>query len=85
VKTDETDPQNGSWGCDYCADPNNHLYGHLGQVLDGGGGVVLVRCPLCQSIYQPAHDGSDHFLRMSTEQAEAVLPVAQWRVVLGDA
>ena len=85
VEADGTGVQYEAWGCDYCADPDNHLYGHLDQILDEGGGVVLLRCPLCQSIYQSAEEGSDQFLRMTMEQAEAVLPMRLWRVVPGDA
>lgn len=77
-------PQYAAWGCDYCAAPSNHLFGHLDQILDQVGGVVLVRCPLCQSIYQPADDGSDRFFPMTSEQAETVLPKQIWRVVPGD-
>jgi hypothetical protein len=72
-------------GCDYCADPNNHSYGHLDQILDEAGSVVLVRCPSCESIYQPADDGSDRFFRMTMQQAEAVLPMQLWRTLPGDA
>jgi hypothetical protein len=81
----ETNAQYAEWGCDYCADPNNHLYGHLDQITDEGGGVILLRCPLCQWIYQRADDGSDRFLRMTAEQAEAVLPMQLWRILPGDA
>ena len=81
----KTDAQYAEWGCDYCADPNNQLFGHLDQILDEGGGVALLRCPLCQCVYRPADDGSDRFFRMTMEQAEAVLPVQLWRILPGDA
>ena len=35
----------GSGAASTRADPNNHLFGHLNQVLDNGGGVVLLRYP----------------------------------------
>jgi hypothetical protein len=73
------------WGCDYCADPNNNrLFGHLDQICDGSGGVVLLRCPLCESIYEPSDRGDDMFRRLSLEDATDVLPVNQWMVVPGD-
>ncbi len=81
----ETDAQNAEWGCDYCADPDNHLYGHLDQILDQGGGVVLLRCPRCQRVYQPADDGSDRFFHLTMDQAKAVLPMQLWRILPGGA
>jgi hypothetical protein len=79
------EPQYASWGCEYCADPNNHLYGHLDQILDSDDGVVLLRCPLCRSAYQPSDSGIDVFLRLTAEQAETVLPASVWQIVRGDA
>jgi hypothetical protein len=78
-------PQFELWGCDDCADPNNHLFGHVDQILDATGGVVLIRCPLCQTIYEPTYDGTDRFVRLTADQAENVLPMRLWRVVPGDA
>ena len=81
----ETNAQRAEWGCAYCADPNNHQYGHLDQILDEGGGVILLRCPRCQWIYQRADDGSDRVFQVTMEQAEAVLPMQLWRILPGDA
>jgi hypothetical protein len=53
-------------------------------VLDDGGGVVLLRCPLCGVIYQPFDDGSDRLLRLSLDEAESILPSIEWTVVPGD-
>ena len=84
VQRARTDAEYGFWGCDYRADPNNHLFGHLNQVLDNGGGVVLLRCPLCGVIYQPFDDGSDRLLRLSLDEAESILPSIEWTVAPGD-
>jgi hypothetical protein len=84
VQRARTDAEYGLWGCEYRADPNNHLFGHLDQVLDNGGGVVLLRCPLCGVIYQPFDDGSDRLLRLSLDEAESILPSSEWTVVPGD-
>jgi hypothetical protein len=27
-------PEYAFWGCECCADPNNHLFGHLEQICD---------------------------------------------------
>jgi hypothetical protein len=78
-------PENEFWGCDYCAEPDNRLYGHLDQICNDIGGVVLLRCPLCQSIYQPGARGEDEFRSLSPDEAAAVLPLGVWRVVPGDA
>ena len=81
----ERGPKYEVWGCDYCADPNNQLFGHLDhQICDGSGGVVLLRCPLCESIYEPSGRGNDEFRRLSLDEAANVLPVNQWTVVPGD-
>lgn len=77
VQHARTDAEYGFWGCDYRADPNNHLFGHLDQVLDNGGGVVLLRYPLCGVIYQPFDDGSDRLLRLSLDEAESILPSSE--------
>jgi hypothetical protein len=81
VQHARTDAEYGFWGCEYRADPNNQLFGHLDQVLDNGGGVVLLRYPLCGVIYQRFDDGSDRLLRLSLDEAESILPSSEWTVV----
>jgi hypothetical protein len=39
----------GSFGCEYCADEDNRSFGHLDQLCDESGGVVVLRCPRCGS------------------------------------
>jgi hypothetical protein len=83
-RREENGPQYEIWGCDYCADPNNHLFGHLDQICDSSGGAVLMRCPLCKSIYEPSGRGDDEFRRLSEDDAANVLPLNQWTVIPGD-
>ena len=68
------------WGCDYCTEPQNHHLGHLDH-CDQAGGVVLLRCPLCESIYEPGGPADDGFCRLSLDEAAKVLPLDEWRVI----
>ena len=77
-------PEDEFWGCDYCAEPDNRLYGHLDQICDETGGVVLLRCPLCQSISQPSYHGGGEVRALSLDEAAAVLPLRAWHVVAAD-
>jgi hypothetical protein len=82
VRRRPIDPEDGLWGCDFCADSDNR---HFGQVLGNDGGVALLRCPLCQVMYLPPDDGSNTFARLTLELARAVLPESEWHVIPGDA
>ena len=40
-------------GCEYCADDTNMMYGHVVQVAsDEEAGILLLRCPECESWYE---------------------------------
>jgi hypothetical protein len=40
------------YGCDFCADAQNRHYGHLERLaVDEDAGTILLRCPLCSSLY----------------------------------
>jgi len=40
-------------GCDYCADDDNMLYGHVEQIASSDERrALLLRCPHCRSMYE---------------------------------
>jgi hypothetical protein len=70
------------YGCEFCADADNRAYGHLDQVCGEDGGVVLLRCPRCQSLYRPSDNGGDA-VAVTPEEAATVLPPLRWTVIPG--
>jgi hypothetical protein len=65
----------GSFGCEYCADKDNRFFGHLDQLCDESGGVVVLRCPRCGSFYE-FDDLGRETVRLTVEQARERLPGA---------
>jgi len=65
----------GSFGCDYCADEDNRFFGHLEQLCDDTGGVVVLRRPRCGSFYE-FDDLGRETVRLTVEQARERLPGA---------
>lgn len=70
------------YGCEFCADAGNRAYGHLDQVSDQDGGVVLLRCPECRSLYRPSDSGGD-VVAVTPDEAATVLPAERWTVTPG--
>lgn len=65
------------FGCDYCADAQNRFYGHVTQIGSNEElGLVLLRCPRCDSLYETAPRGADETRRLSAAEAEARFPGA---------
>lgn len=66
------------FGCDYCRDDQNRLYGHVDQIAsDEARHLILLRCPRCSSLYENSPDGSDRTRRLT--EAEAVARFPQFR------
>jgi hypothetical protein len=57
------------FGCDYCADEQNRLYGHVAQVASSEDFGVLLRCPRCGTLYEDPMTGSDEMRRLTAEEA----------------
>lgn len=64
-----------AFGCDYCRDDQNRLYGHVTQIgSDEPRRMILLRCPLCSALYENSPDGPDRTRRLSEAEAAALFP-----------
>jgi len=65
-----------AFGCDYCADTQNRLYGHVEQIASSDTtGSLLLRCPRCLSLYEML-EGVTTTIRLSREEAKQRFPGA---------
>jgi hypothetical protein len=63
-----------SFGCDYCADDANRLYGHVDQIgTHADLSLLLLRCPRCGTLYEMSGDGAAT-IRLSLAQARQRYP-----------
>jgi hypothetical protein len=63
------------FGCDYCQDDQNRLYGHVPQIAsDEQRRMLLLRCPRCGSLYENSARGPDRTRRLSEAEAERLFP-----------
>ncbi len=67
------------FGCDYCADDQNRLYGHVAQIgSDEVRRMLLLRCPRCGSFYENFPQGPgpalDMTRRLNEAEARALFP-----------
>lgn len=63
-----------SFGCEYCRDSDNRYYGHVPRIdEDAERGMVLIRCPQCQTLYEESHVG-DRTRQLTEEQARRLYP-----------
>jgi hypothetical protein len=63
------------FGCDYCRDDQNRLYGHVTQVASSEERqMILIRCPRCGALYENAPRGPDQTRRLTHEEAERQFP-----------
>jgi hypothetical protein len=63
------------FGCDFCADDQNRLYGHLVQVgSNETRRTILLRCPRCNTLYENTAVGADETRRLTEVQAEQLYP-----------
>jgi hypothetical protein len=65
----------GGFGCGYCADDQNRLYGHLDQLdSDETRQMILLRCPRCGTYYENTPRGEDKTRRLTPEEADHLYP-----------
>jgi hypothetical protein len=65
------------FGCEYCADDQNRLFGHVTQIgSDEERQMILLRCPRCAALYENAPEGEDRTRRLQPEEAERLFPGA---------
>jgi hypothetical protein len=63
------------FGCEFCADDQNRLYGHLTQLgSDETRQMILLRCPRCGALHENAPSGDDKTRRLSPEEAGRLYP-----------
>jgi hypothetical protein len=67
----------GDFGCEYCADDQNRLFGHLTQVGSSEDrGMILLRCPRCGAYYENTAGGYDQTRRLTPTEAQLLYPGA---------
>lgn len=63
------------FGCGYCADDQNRLFGHVPQIgSDPTRRMILIRCPRCGALYENTPSGPDATRRLSSEEADDLYP-----------
>jgi hypothetical protein len=63
------------FGCDYCRDEQNRLYGHVTQIADSEErGMILLRCPRCRALYENTPVGRDRTRRLAEDEAATLFP-----------
>jgi hypothetical protein len=66
----------GDYGCGYCADQQNRLFGHVTQIGSSDDrGTLLLCCPRCDSLYEMSPSDSEA-VRLSVEEASELFPGA---------
>ena len=59
-----------TFGCDYCQDDQNRLYGHVTQICsDDSRERILLRCPRCNALYEYNDRGEDVTRRLTEAEA----------------
>jgi hypothetical protein len=63
------------FGCDYCRDEQNRLFGHVSQIAsDEARRMILLRCPRCSALYENTPDGPDQTRRLNQVEARSLFP-----------
>jgi hypothetical protein len=63
------------FGCDYCADWQNRLFGHVTQVAsDESRRMILLQCPRCGVLYENTALGPDETRRLTVDEARRLYP-----------
>jgi len=63
------------FGCEYCSDDQNRLYGHVTQIAsDEVRRRILLRCPRCGTFYENTPASSDETRRLSPDEARELYP-----------
>jgi hypothetical protein len=64
-----------NFGCDFCRDDQNRFYGHVVQIAsDERRGMLLLRCPRCEALYENSPGGTDQTRRLTESEAEQLFP-----------
>lgn len=59
-----------TFGCDYCRDDQNRLYGHVTQIgSDDSRDRILLRCPRCDALDENRDRGEDLTRRLTEAEA----------------
>ena len=62
-----------TFGCDFCRDDQNRLYGHVTQVASNESRrKFLLRCRRCGAMYENSPIGDDETTRLTEEQARTL-------------
>jgi hypothetical protein len=70
-------PEGVAFGCEYCADFQNRNFGHVNQIgSDAARGLILIRCPMCRSLYENTPEGEDVTRRLDELEARDLYPDA---------
>lgn len=65
----------GNFGCEFCADDQNRLYGHIDQLAsDEARQMILLRCPRCGAFYENTPSGPDNTHRLQPDEASRLYP-----------
>jgi len=63
------------FGCEFCADDQTRLYGHLTQLASNETRqMILLRCPRCGALYENTPRGEDNTRRLSPSEADQLYP-----------
>ncbi len=63
------------YGCGFCADDGNRLFGHVTQIAsDWDRGCILLRCPRCGALYENTAGGFDETRRLTVAEARRAFP-----------
>ena len=72
---DNLNPPGVDFGCDYCADWQNRNFGHVTQIgTDPDRGMILIRCPMCETLYENSVEGEDATRRLDEVEARIIYP-----------
>ncbi len=77
LRQDVPVPRKSDWdfGCDDCRDDSNRFYGHLDQIgSNADRGMILLRCPRCNALYEDTPAGPDQTLRLTGDEAHTLYP-----------
>jgi hypothetical protein len=62
--------QHVDFGCEFCADDQNRLYGRLDQIgSDETTQTILLSCPCCGTLYENGPAGDDKTQRLTPGEA----------------
>jgi len=65
------------FGCDFCRDDSNRLFGHVTQVgSNDSRRMILIRCPRCGTLYENTPQGPDMTRRLTEDEAKRLYPGA---------